>query len=391
MNTSNILNWLKKDSVKQVIAILLVIINIIICFYTLMFVCFIVFFSSTKSMLTTAMLIAMFCTLLILNIFVFKNFWRRTKRLFLILLLIFFCYFGLVVLSFSPIKLAPPIDPCSNDIVKTIDSAEGRWTVIAYISNCGATTDFAPVVALVEKGTQLKDSTKSDIIFSGYHSNFIDLAFEDDNNLVITHDLSENDISLKTWKAGGIYIKYIKVNASTAKPETSPATPSLSRTINNIKKWATDINNDLTNYEKNAFDLWGESTDGGEITYYRNGDEYKKIEVKIFGETFKSVIEYYFYDSKLIFAFHQRSEYNRPYYWDAKTSKENGDSKVFDINKSKILEDRYYFRGTKLIKWIKGNEEMPILSPEFRSAETSVQKDLEHYLDLIKHNQTTNP
>ena len=55
---------------------------------------------------------------------------------------------------------------------------------------------------------------------------------------------------------------------------------------------------------------------------------------------------------KLIFAFEQEFNYNRPIYWDEKRAKENGDDEAFDTDKTTVKEDRYYFNNGKLFLWL---------------------------------------
>lgn len=131
-----------------------------------------------------------------------------------------------------------------------------------------------------------------------------------------------------------------------------------------------EIRKNLTTYDTVRVD---ESTDGGEgIAYYDKG-ELKLIQMIWFGETGKTQMEYYFDAGKLFFVFEQVFSYNRPIYWDKKTAKENNDDEFFDLSKSTIKENRYYFNNDKLGLWLDNDKAKVDLSLEENS---NVGKDL---------------
>ena len=122
--------------------------------------------------------------------------------------------------------------------------------------------------------------------------------------------------------------------------------------VKDIRTKYIEIRANLASYDTTMIEIWNESTEGGQATAYYNHEDLKLIEVVWLGETGKHRIEYYFNDRKLIFAFDQYFEYNRPIYWDEKTAKENGDNEVFDPKKTTVKEDRYYFNNEKLFLWL---------------------------------------
>ncbi len=73
------------------------------------------------------------------------------------------------------------------------------------------------------------------------------------------------------------------------------------------------------------------------------------IEVVWLGETGKRIIDCYYDNEKIIFAFDRKFIYNRPIYWDKNMAAENGDNEVFNPDKTTINESRYYFKNGKLI------------------------------------------
>jgi len=112
------------------------------------------------------------------------------------------------------------------------------------------------------------------------------------------------------------------------------------------------IRTNLSSFDTTMIDIWNESTEGGQGTAFYEDAELKLIQVVWLGETGKNMIEYYFDNGKLIFAFDQAFKYNRPIYWNAKKAKEFDDKEVFDPKKTTVKEDRYYFNNEVLYLWL---------------------------------------
>ena len=113
-----------------------------------------------------------------------------------------------------------------------------------------------------------------------------------------------------------------------------------------------NVKENLENYEKVIVENNEESTEGGQENAYYEGQTLIFIELIWYGETGKKILEYYFDNGQLIFAFDQEFTYNRPIYWDEKKSKEMGDNEVFDSNKTIINQDRYYFNDELIFLWL---------------------------------------
>ena len=127
--------------------------------------------------------------------------------------------------------------------------------------------------------------------------------------------------------------------------------------VKDIRSKYTEIRANLDSYDTTMIEIWDESAEGGQATAYYESGNLKLIEVVWLGETGKNQIEYYFNDEKLIFAFDQDFDYNRPIYWDEEKAKENGDNEVFDPEKTTVKEDRYYFDNEKLFLWLDNDKE----------------------------------
>lgn len=111
-----------------------------------------------------------------------------------------------VIITF-PLMLIGCDTECSNDIIKTRISPDGKYKAIAYIRDCGATTDFSPQVSLILKKYKLKENNLGNI-FVGDHSKFIDIYWKSKNTLVIVHNCEIEYIFKSEKSKFGINIEY---------------------------------------------------------------------------------------------------------------------------------------------------------------------------------------
>ncbi len=109
--------------------------------------------------------------------------------------------------------------------------------------------------------------------------------------------------------------------------------------IETIRQHYAQINRNSPNYRKVKKNLSGFSAEGGEMIAYFHGPTVMKISATFFGETGKATEEYYYWDGKLIFVFRTDSRYSKPL-----------SGKVVSTT-----EDRFYFSGDKMIRWIEQN------------------------------------
>lgn len=95
----------------------------------------------------------------------------------------------------------------SNEVVKRINSPNGKHEAIAFINNAGATTAYSPQVTLKRKWDIFMDDFSGNI-FRGYHSNFIDIYWKDDKTLVIIHSCLQDNIFKQEKNKYGVNILY---------------------------------------------------------------------------------------------------------------------------------------------------------------------------------------
>lgn len=108
-----------------------------------------------------------------------------------------------------------------------------------------------------------------------------------------------------------------------------------------------------------TIDIEDQSTEGGQAKAYLAAGELQMIALELLGETGKWEWEFYFDRDRLIFALARDFRYNRPFYWDAEKAREFEDTEVFDPEKSRISENRYYFQQERLFLWL-DHERRPV-------------------------------
>lgn len=108
------------------------------------------------------------------------------------------------------------------------------------------------------------------------------------------------------------------------------------------------------------------------IRYYDN-DEIKKAIVKFNGDRQDLISEYYYKNGVLIFVFKTQIDYEKPKWSD-------------DFNEAdkKVLENRFYFNGEKLIKWIDFNKETVDLTAIDSTLREKILSDSELYIKIAK-------
>ncbi|WBL27008.1 hypothetical protein [Zunongwangia sp. HGR-M22] len=116
------------------------------------------------------------------------------------------------------------------------------------------------------------------------------------------------------------------------------------------------ITENLANYSNKTVPLLENSAEGATITGYYQHSHLKMMSASWFSETGKKSTEFYIEQGKLFFVLEKTYTYNRPIYWDATKAKNNGDDEVFDLKKSKITENRVYFKDSKIVLWLNENQ-----------------------------------
>jgi len=144
--------------------------------------------------------------------------------------------------------------------------------------------------------------------------------------------------------------------------------------INEIKEW--------TSVDKRKLN---QSTEGGAAEYYFLRDTLLKVVAIHFGETGKTIQEFYNKNGQLSFVFEKKYDYNRPITWDSTAMKENNDTEVFDIDKSEIIEDRSYFENGILIRQINNQDcGSPFAEEYLKEEQVRLKTEFEELKERLK-------
>jgi hypothetical protein len=113
------------------------------------------------------------------------------------------------------------------------------------------------------------------------------------------------------------------------------------KNVSAIRKAVETVNRNSGKLKQSTVKLDGISTEGAELTVFRDKTEIKKINAQIFGEMGYSMLELYYQDEKPIFIYEREFRYEKPF------------GKVL-----KIIPTRFYFSGEKLVKMLYAKREI---------------------------------
>jgi len=105
-----------------------------------------------------------------------------------------------------------------------------------------------------------------------------------------------------------------------------------------IRAQVAAINKGAAKYKKVTKDVDDISLEGAQATFYRSGDDLRKVTTKMYGETYKATGEFYYRDGELIFGYIRHSQYDT----------QIGLSKPVKV--IRVEDQRYYFKGGELIR-----------------------------------------
>jgi len=130
----------------------------------------------------------------------------------------------------------------------------------------------------------------------------------------------------------------------------------------------------VARYRRVKKNLSGFSAEGGELVAYFHGPSVMKMVANFFGETGRSLEEYYFWNGQLIFELQTENRYDKPL-----------SGKVV----SKI-EKRFYFKEDKMIRWIGENDkELASDSAEYAPKQADYLKMSKQFVDGAKSKAAT--
>src|SRR5258708_39902389 len=98
-------------------------------------------------------------------------------------------------------------------------------------------------------------------------------------------------------KGGAVVAKPVSAKPVAARPET------MEEVLLKIRKEYARINADSGRMRVVKENLEGPSVQGGKVTKYYDGDTMRKAILVFYGETGKTIIDYYFFNRQLFFSF----------------------------------------------------------------------------------------
>lgn len=172
---------------------------------------------------------------------------------------------------------------------------------------------------------------------------------------------------MKTTLAIFILICCSLGNVTAVPPQTNDA-------IESIRQHYAGINQHTSRYRRVKKSLSGFSAEGGELVAYFHGPSVMKMVATFFGETGKSVEEYYFWNGQLIFVLRTENRYDQPL-----------SGKVV-----RKIENRFYFNEDKMIRWLDENgKEVAPDSTDYAPKQADYLKLSKQFVDGAKSKAAT--
>lgn len=134
-----------------------------------------------------------------------------------------------------------------------------------------------------------------------------------------------------------------------------------------IRAHYAEIEGSLRNCKQVKRDLPGRSAEGGELVAYFKGPSLQKLSAKFLGETGEALEEYYFWENQLIFVLRVESHYTKP---------------MSGVVKTKT-EERFYFAGGGLIRWLNAQSKDVATSAKKSARERDLIADAKTYSALV--------
>lgn len=137
--------------------------------------------------------------------------------------------------------------------------------------------------------------------------------------------------------------------------------------VQGIRRHYNRVNRGLDFYSRVDRDLVGHSSEGGDLSAYFSGRSPRKIETRFFGCRHQLHSEYYFRNGRLLFVYNV---------W-------LGDTGVHERRILIRRDERFYFNGGRLIRWL-GSDKKPLStsSPQARRQERELLQDARRWLWL---------
>ncbi len=152
--------------------------------------------------------------------------------------------------------------------------------------------------------------------------------------------------------------------------------------VASIRKEYQLIQQALPALRAETIELEDYALEGADAKAYRDKKgNIRVIKAELFHESGKEFKEFYYKDGVLIFALYVTHGYNQHPSITPEIAKKEGYEEGFDPKKTSITEDRYYFSGSKMIRWIDENHKE--VSPNVQEFKYREQDAINTSLDLL--------
>jgi hypothetical protein len=148
------------------------------------------------------------------------------------------------------------------------------------------------------------------------------------------------------------FLFLIACMASAAMSE--PADSAVAAIQDNVKK----INAAQKSYHVMSTEMFDDTSESGQLTVFRDQATIVKMIGKFFGETGQVSYEYYISGDRLFFVLEKRMTYNKPIKYDSTGAESVAKAQGFDIKKSTLTKNRYFFSDNRLIRWTDDNKKI---------------------------------
>ena len=167
--------------------------------------------------------------------------------------------------------------------------------------------------------------------------------------------------------------------------------------IAGIRKDCQEINRNLKEDSKKQVDDLI-SASGRTITGYYNGDDIRKIYSESYTDTNRVFTTYYFdqefsgsaddllniFSERLIYAEEEDFIYIRSQKYTEEVARAHNDSVWYDDKKTRMVQDQYFFKSNKLIKWMVDDKEVPANTQVFIDRESAIWAQSALFLKELK-------
>ena len=135
------------------------------------------------------------------------------------------------------------------------------------------------------------------------------------------------------------------------------AAPPVRDPIELIRQRYARIQRELSGYRRSEQELMGRSTEGGFVEAFYRENELRLLRSTLFGEMGRATAEFYLWQDTLFFAHSKGEQYDAP----------------LSGRVSETTEERYYFAGGRLIRWLDPERrQIVVTSPEGRATEQEI-------------------